>query len=356
MCRRNEDVLFPDRRKPENFDLGFCGKMMAKRLWITWEYQRRNVSLSEVLNMSLRQFDVLYGGIRRYAVLLFYTLVTFLKERPALVVAQNPSLILALFAVYYGRLVRTPVVVDAHNAGIYPELFIRGSERTSYWLKRLSWHLFRKARFTIVTNSGLKEYVESHGGRAVVLPDRVPVLPFKQKPVSLKGRANILCICSYDVDEPYMEVLAAARQISPQICIYLTGRYKGKENLPSIAPPNVIFTGYLPEEDFVDLLRSCDVVLDLTLLEDCLVCGAYEAVAAEKPMILSDSRANRELFNKGVLYVNNTADDIAQKIEMAVAQVECLQKDCMDLRREMDEAWDRRKHGLEHLFAVMDRK
>jgi glycosyltransferase involved in cell wall biosynthesis len=306
--------------------------------------------------MSLRQFDVPHAGIRRYVMLLIATLVTFLKERPTLIVVQNPSLVLALFTVYYGKFMRTPVLVDAHNAGVYPQLFISGSNGINRWLKRLAWHLFRQARLTIVTNDGLKEYVEGHGGRTVVLPDRVPSLPPQQKRVSLKGRSNILCICSYDVDEPYMEVLAAASQINPQIFVYFTGRYKGKEDLANMAPSNVVFTGYLPEQEFVNLLWSCDVVLDLTTRRDCLVCGAYEAVAAEKPMILSDSKVNRELFSKGALYVNNTANDIARQIERAVARLEHLQKDCIELRREMDVAWDCRRRGLEHMLVGLEQE
>jgi glycosyltransferase involved in cell wall biosynthesis len=110
---------------------------------------------------------------------------------------------------------------------------------------------------------------------------------------------------------------------------------KIKEHLTELVkatPENVVLTNFVPEEEYVELLRSVDVIIDLTTREDCLVCGAYEAVAAGKPLIASDTKAMRTVFNKGVLYTKNTADDIAEKIGQAIQQRDILGRDIIQLR------------------------
>ena len=72
------------------------------------------------------------------------------------------------------------------------------------------------------------------------------------------------------------------------------------------APPNVHFTGFLADEDYWQLLRSADAIIDLTSKADCLVCGAYEALALGKPMLLSDNTASRELFGEGAVLTDNS--------------------------------------------------
>ena len=66
-----------------------------------------------------------------------------------MIFVENPSLLLSLVAVYYGRVTGTPVVVDAHNAGLRP------LEGRVPWMERLASHLLRLAPLTIVTNKTL---------------------------------------------------------------------------------------------------------------------------------------------------------------------------------------------------------
>src|SRR5690606_17758823 len=54
------------------------------------------------------------------------------------------------------------------------------------------------------------------------------------------------------------------------------------------------------------------LVLDLTLKPNCLVCGAYEALAAHRPMVLSDNPATVDLFGKVAVFPRTAAaEDIA---------------------------------------------
>lgn len=254
-------------------------------------------------------------------------------------------MLLSFFAVNYGRLFNIPVIVDAHNAGVYP---FNGTKR---WANRLAVHLFRLATFTIVTNKALAEYVQSKGGRPVVLPDPIPEFKCPVKKKDLKGRFNVLFICSWASDEPYMEVIKAASLLDKTTYIYITGNSKGKEKeFCGKLQENVILIGYLSEEDYIEMLYSCDVVIDLTTRENCLVCGAYEAVAMEKPMIISDTEVLRRYFLMGAFYTNNIYTDIANKINIAVVEKERMKREIKILKTKLISEWNRGKRVLEELL------
>src|SRR5262245_25632217 len=92
----------------------------SQRIWITWETQRRNRTLSEKVDAELYEIDIHAHRLLRYPLSLIKTLAILLRRRPRLLFVQNPSLVLALFAVIYGRVFCKLVVVDAHNAGLFP--------------------------------------------------------------------------------------------------------------------------------------------------------------------------------------------------------------------------------------------
>ena len=78
---------------------------------------------------------------------------------------------------------------------------------------------------------------------------------------------------------------------------------------------NVHFTGLLDEAEYWRLLQTADAVIDLTLMDNCLVCGAYEALAVRKPMFLSNNLSGMELFGASVPDTDNRAGDIRRSPE-----------------------------------------
>jgi glycosyltransferase involved in cell wall biosynthesis len=79
----------------------------------------------------------------------------------------------------------------------------------------------------------------------------------------------------------------------------VTGNYRKAGIVPPTDAPNVTFTGFLADPDYVALLGRADVVIVLTSDDDLLNCGAYEALALDKPLILSDTKAIREYSGWG---------------------------------------------------------
>ncbi len=322
---------------------------MDKRIWITWENQRRNRELSRALNAGfyeLKEIDRIKNPVKKYALGILKTIRVLLMEQPSLVFCQNPSLILSAFLTTIRKFGRFKVVVDAHNAGLFP------MEGRSYLLGILSRYIQRNADLVLVTNQGLQEHVEKNGGRAFILPDKIPAIPMRP-PRKLSGGFNLLFICSYGQDEPYEQVFEAARRLGMKVHVYVTGNHSKKNIDPSSVPENVTLLGYVSENEYVEMLYSVDATIDLTTRENCLVCGAYEAVAVGKPQILSDTNALRGYFRKGAVYTAHTTQAIADSIIELVSEKDRLKKEAMELKPLLQDEWEKRRLDLERLLESL---
>lgn len=301
---------------------------MEKRIWITWEKQRRNRSLSNALNAQLIVLE--YQGNRwlRYIILSFKTLRLIINEKPDFIIAQNPSIVLGLLAGITGKLLRIPSVMDAHNAGLFP------LEGKSKILNILARYINSLSDIVIVSNENLRIYLEQFGINAVAIPDPIPVIQTKKIYKIRDDRFSVIYICSWSKDEPYNEVIEAANLLGDSYIVYITGKVKVEmEKLAKNLPDNVELTGFLSEEEYDSLLSACDVAMTLTMREDCLVCGAYEGVATGKPLILSDKIALRNYFNSGTVFTENKSTMIANSIIKCRENYELLVHEVEDLKK-----------------------
>jgi glycosyltransferase involved in cell wall biosynthesis len=284
--------------------------MKAKMpLAITWFAHRRTDSLCQKLGWTYLVIDTHSRGLIRYVELSFRTIVSLVRRRPRVVVAQNPSLVLTLLCIALRPALRFRLVVDAHNEAIRPYL------HTGIFIVWATRVCHQCADLTIVTNRPLAETVIRAGGKAYVLPDPIPRSPEVSVTPSREGGFLIAVISTFARDEPLSEVFGAASLLPGTFHFRVTGNVKHLEPaLRAKAPENVIFTGFLSEADYWGLLFECDAVVDLTKMPDCLVCGAYEAVGARKPLVLSDSRVARDWFGDAATYVDNVATAIAESV------------------------------------------
>jgi glycosyltransferase involved in cell wall biosynthesis len=146
-------------------------------------------------------------------------------------------------------------------------------------------------------------------------------------------------VCTYARDEPYLEVIEAARSLGPSVTVHITGDYRRVQHLLPPSPAHL--TGFLPETEYLELLSGADLIIDLTCLEDCLVCGAYEAVALEKPLVTSDTTVLRDYFRLGTVYTKHDGRSLAAAITYALAHKNRLAAEMKTLRLELAFNWTR---------------
>ena len=199
--------------------------------------------------------------------------------------------------------------------------------------------MLRTANCVVVTNEPLARTVAQAGGSAFVLPDPLPSFP-PQPPRERSSTFRVAVIATHAADEPMAEVIGAARVVGPEFAFSVTGDpAKLSEPLLKSLPPNVKLTGFLEEGHYWRLLSASDSVLDLTRMDNCLVCGAYEAIAVGVPAVLSNNAASVATFADFAEFTENATGQIAAALERVRARREELDRAIPPARRRFEERW-----------------
>ena len=318
---------------------------MSRALFLTWVPHRRTREIARLLGMPVVELASRHRGLRRYAELAWRTLGILRREKPRVLLVQSPSLVLVLFVLLVKPFHGFRVVVDAHNESVAPFLH---SSRLMRALTR--WQL-RAADLVIVTNEELAAQVIAARGKPAVLTDAVPDAPRFER-IALAGAFRVAIISSFAPDEPIEAILEAARRCGDEIHFYMTGNpARLEEGLRARVPPNLTLTGYLSEERYWSTLGSCEAILDLTLMPDCLVCGAYEAIALGKPLILSDNRASFATFAGFGLFTDGDPERIASTIKQMRTGVTEFERDLPAQRARFIDRWRNQASVVEGAIA-----
>lgn len=282
----------------------------------------------------------------RYAVSLAETALYLVRRRPRAVIATNPPIFPGWLAHLYGRLAGAPVLLDSHPGG-----FGLQGDRLSARLQGLHRRLVPRVAATLVTEPDLAARVEGWGGRAAILHEAPPAW---ERPGGLPhrptGRFTVLFVCVFQRDEPVADVLAAARAL-PDVRFRITGDERLRDPaLAAAAPDNVEWTGFLGPEEYRLALGDADVVMVLTTEPASVVRGGYEAVWAERPLIVSDWPVLRDVFPDAV-HVDNHAEAIARGVVAAQERRPALQAAAPAARERQRARWREQLGAIETLIG-----
>jgi glycosyltransferase involved in cell wall biosynthesis len=302
--------------------------------------------MRRVLGVPLYELISTICGLRRYIELTIRTIQIVKKEKPRVIFCQNPSIVLAFLCVLLFKSKQRKIVVDEHNAGLFP---LDGKNRL---LNIIANYIVRRADIVIVTNVALYDYCKKLGGKPIIVPDPLPELPSAEIATKNQDPFQILFICTWASDEPIQEVMEACSHFSENdIKVLVTGNPKGMSQKD--APACVKLTGFISKKDYFEHLTSSDAVVVLTKRENCLNCGAYEAVSAGKPGILSNTEALRTYFNAGFLYADNTVEDIKQKLVNLKENSQHLEQEVKTLKSELKEKSDDSINNLKETVKAL---
>jgi glycosyltransferase involved in cell wall biosynthesis len=248
---------------------------------------------------------------------------------------QSPSLVLSLLALALRPFLRYALVVDAHNEAVEPYL------HPGALMRMLTYLVLRRADLVVVSNPALVSRVESRGGRALSLPDRIPTAPAHAPAAKDASVFQVVVISTFADDEPIESVIESARAAADGVRYAITGNpARLSARVRAALPANVRLTGFLPEEEYWSLLAASDVIMDLTTMDDCLVCGAYEGIAVGNPLVLSNNRASVELFHDAGLFTDNSVASLASVVRDARALHAALRARMPAARERIDRLWN----------------
>ncbi len=280
-------------------------------IFITWyPYCRRSDALGDQLGapsylIHYLRFKAPLVAPLKYVLQSLKTAWILLRERPDGVLVANPPVVAPL-VIWLGSLVLGyRFIVDAHSGAFQ-------HARWS-WSLPLQRFLARRALATVVTNAHMASRVRSWRGKVEMVQDLALDLDPAGE-ASRRGSFHVVFVCTYSVDEPVEAVAEAARRC-PDVEFSFTGDPSyAPRGFREALPSNVHLTGFIPDADYLALLRGADAILVLTREDHTMQRGGYEAVALEKPLITSHWPLLREVFSRGTEHVDNSADGIVAAI------------------------------------------
>ena len=331
----------------------------SRVLFLVWApYSPRSENISERLDaqiylISYKFKKKLYSPIK-YPFLLVKTINILRNEKPDVVVCQTPPIFCPLAVQIYNLIQskKVKIIIDAHAQTF--------RNPWSYF-KFLNKLIIRHSYLIIVSSLEIQDNIKSlYGINALVLEDKIPIFEnHKVRSSHNQDRKtnffNIAVISSFAKDEPISNVLKAASELST-IFFYITGnKSNASKELVKKKLGNVVFTGFLRQEDYVDLLHFVDAIMVLTDRDETMLSGAYEAVSAEKPLISSTSLPIRRYFSKGTVYVNNSPSEIKEAIKEVQAKKEILIEGMRQLKMQRINEWENKFESFKSLIMDLEK-
>ena len=279
----------------------------------------RSAEIADALGGEARCFYPPGAGSRppvlaRYLLSAVRTIDYLRRARPDLVIVTNPPVFAGCVALAWARWAGSSVVLDSHPGG-----FGAQGDTVSARLQPLHRWLVRRVDLTMVTAADFCRTVESWGGKAVIVHEA----PGSWVPVPPPGheRPRVLCVGRFAGDEPVDVVIDAARLV-PECDFLVTGDVRQcPPDVRAAAPDNVTFVGFLSPDRYRSAVEEANVVLTLTTEPLSVMRAAYEAVYAERPVIVSDWPINRELFGDA-FHVDHRPQDLAAGVRQLCAGYE----------------------------------
>lgn len=270
----------------------------------------------------------------KYVAQALKTFLVLFQERPKFVYITNPPVFAPLCVFIYSKLTGTRYIMDTHS----PALF----SRRWGWTLPLQRFLMKHAYMNLTDQQRFKDLFEEWGARAIILekpPKNVSDKTFKN--IADSGKFDITVVNTFAVDEPVDIILEAARQL-PEAHFYILGDKKLADPADlKNAPANVTFTDYLLGDDYWNRIYSSRALMSLTTYPYSLLAGAQDGAALGKPLLLSKQPTLEEMFPKGAVFFENTAEGIVSGVKEAMAREQEIAKEVVEIVEFQANRWQR---------------
>ena len=292
----------------EDIGIDDAANMKKQKIsYLVWKkYQRRAEVIASVLDANLEFMPHLHPSkfFRPLDYLLKFvaTVRHILVHQPDVVIFQGPPVFSAISTLLMG----VPYVIDAHN------ILIQG-----IWKKiPMTKFLMNKACAVVVHNSEILELAQKlfPSSNLVIIQDPLKLI---SRPNKQRFKNQILVICSFSIDEPVDIIIESICRL-PDHNFVITAEVSKLQPLQTQRLRqcnNVNLTGFLPTQEYQDLLCSSLAALVLTTRDYTQPSGACEALSSNTQLIVSETSLTRKLFGEWAIFVDNSVDSIVCAIE-----------------------------------------
>ena len=326
------------------------GAENSRPLLVAWApFSPTLVEVGSLIGGRVVFLNILFGkkiaAPLRYAFLALRTLSLLRRERPEVVLAQNPPIFLPLLLVLVKRFNRFKLVVDHH--AVWSMKTIR-APLLSQGVAALERFVAKEADANMSPNNSWTRELRARGATdAFTYHDFIP------KSTRMTGRAEEWA--SYPLP-PHRFLVIAAHGGHPQelleeevkaieglddYLLVITGkREKLGHRIAKLKPPrNVIYPGYLDDAHYEALKRNADVALSLSTELNTVPHAIHEFVALGIPTIVLKDPLLRSLFDGAIVEIDDVNPETVRDELRRVTEDSAFRK---KLRENLDLNYERR--------------
>lgn len=323
---------------------------MNKEKWLFfgWSYSRRSEDIAYIMGIDYFYYS-LKEKIRllQFPSLFFRTLLFLFRENPHIVFIQNPP-IHALAPVFlYAVIAGKKYVIDSH---IIPGTTLIEKPHHKFYLFLHKFYSYSAAA-TLFHSKAIKERFKKWRCDSIVVENPVrSVDDGTSFPVDKRPAVGV--VSSFQPDEK-LDVLLEAEKELPNIIFYIAGdKSKLNKDIINSVTSNIKFTDFLKGDYYYQFLKAMDAIIVLTDRQESALLGAYEAVAAETPLVLSNTVTMRYYFPHGAIFVENKKNEIKKGIEKALEKKKILAKEIKELKKEKIENQRKKMSTIKSIIKV----
>ncbi|MBP2437059.1 glycosyltransferase family protein [Microbacterium amylolyticum] len=238
--------------------------------------------------------------------------------KPNSVVVMQPPVV-ALLSVAMSAPRSTQIIGDLHT-GVF-------TDPKWKWALGLTMRILRKRGAAVVTGADLAQRTREYGVEALEMHDMITSVAVSDESPDDPGLVDVikndfaLVPLAYAFDEPVDEILQAARDY-PDVTWVLTGR--PPHAVRDAAPDNVVFPGFVTNEDYGRLVANATVMVAVTTQENTMQRVGYEAIGSGVALVTSGTKVLRDFFGDAALYIEPTSASIGAQVNEAIADAKAL--------------------------------
>ena len=249
----------------------------------------------------------------RYTWLALRTLSLLGRERPRVVLAQNPAIFLPLLLVLAKRFYNFRLIVDHH--AVWSMKTLR-QPFLSQGISAFEAFVSRRANANMSPNNNWTRELRARGAT-----DAFTYHDFIQQPTSTKGQSQrsqwapfplpphrFLVIAGHGghPQELLEEEVAAVRELDSYVLVITGKREKLGHRIAKLNPPsNVIYPGYLDDAHYEALKENADAALSLSTELNTVPHAIHEYLAFGIPTIVLKDPLLRSLFDGAIVEIED---------------------------------------------------
>jgi glycosyltransferase involved in cell wall biosynthesis len=238
------------------------------------------------------------------------------ERRPEVLVVVSPPVVALIVGWLWSLVHPGRLVVDCHTGAFHSPKW--------GWTLPIQRFALRRARCVLLHTDADEARVRAWGMPALLVPDDVPDAADAATATQRTPAPRVVVAGSLDWNEPVAAALAAAALL-PEVEVRITGDIaRLPASLRTGSSANVVFTGFLPYQQFLAELAGADLVAAFSTDPSIMNRAAFEAIGLGRPLVLSDLPALRARFGAAALLCPNDPAAMARTIRQALQDRELL--------------------------------